>query len=248
MGLDKSLLALAKTKLNSKVAYIPPDPSGGGGGAGGGMPPGMDPAAMGGAGGGAPPGMDPAAAGGAPPGGDPSQAAAGGAPPPSPSPSAGAGDLGTAVQQAVQQAMSSQQQMGAGGKPPKPDINMVATDVFQLKKMLFNVFRHLNLPLPDNILDGPGRDPTTGMPSTSPTGGSDPAAGQAQAPQPTAAQQSFPPIQPMDGMTPSPSGKSASHDANWNKIGSVFGDSTKVTTNAMTAARLLRSRRNKNES
>jgi hypothetical protein len=90
------------------------------------------------------------------------------------------------VQQAVQQAM-----MGGGGgmgggmgggnggaggmKPPKPDINMVATDVFQMKKLMFAFFRQMGWEPPPDILDGPGRHPATGAPASGPMGGSDPA-------------------------------------------------------------------------
>jgi hypothetical protein len=91
---------------------------------------------------------------------------------------------------------------GAGGaKAPKVDINTVATDVFQLKKMMFSVFQRMGLEMPPDLLDGPNRDPQTGMPSVAPTGGSTPAGGgQAGAGQPLSAIQ---PIEPMQGAFPS---------------------------------------------
>ena len=92
-------------------------------------------------------------------------------------------DLDAKIQQAVQTAM---QTAGAGGganggpgspKQPKPDINTVATDLFQLKKMFLAYLRRQGIELPPDILDGPNRDPSTGAPAISPTGSSDVAPG-----------------------------------------------------------------------
>jgi hypothetical protein len=198
-------------------------------------------------------------------GGDPAAAMGGaaqaptappGAPPtPQPAPASGGNELQTAVQTAVQQAMA--QQGGAGGpgaavKPPKPDINMVATDVFQLKKMILADRNAQGKPLPPDILDGPGRDPNTGTPTASPVGGSDPSqtqavpgAGQA-GPQ---AQSAIPPIEPMQGAFPQMPGaqKTASkdHAPGWNKVGSVFGSSladAPITAKARAVALMIRRR------
>jgi len=239
VGLDKNLLNLARQKSGlEKIALVPSDAAAQAMG-GGGAPP-MDPAMMGG--GGAPP-MDPAmmGGGGAPPM-DPAMMAGGGAPPPGGMPPGG--DITSAVTAAVQQAMQSQgggQATGANGKPAKPDINMVATDVFQIKKLLYSLFQANNWPLPPGILDGPGRDPNTGAPSQSPDGSSG-AGNQSAGAQP---QSSISPIEPMQGAFPSSdeSGKSASDNAAWNKVGRVFGASRKVSDNAKTAAYMFRRRR-----
>lgn len=109
----------------------------------------------------------------------------GGGAPPAPS----GNEIDMKIQQAVQSALQTAgggaggapgAGAGAGMKPPKPDINVVATDVFQLKKMLLALIRQNGMELPPDILDGPNRDPVTGNPSMAPTGGSDPAAGAAQ--------------------------------------------------------------------
>ena len=164
----------------------------------------------------------------------------GGAPPPAPP----GGDIATAVQTAVQQAMASQggASPGGPGKPPKPDINMVATDVFQIKKLLYALFQAQGWPLPEGLLDGPGRDPSTGAPSSSPSGGSDAGAGAAPAPP----QSSIGPIEPMQGAFPAAGGEkssSVSEKPGWNKVGSVFGGYGKVTSNAKAAARMLHAKR-----
>jgi hypothetical protein len=78
-----------------------------------------------------------------------------------------------AVQQAMQMMGSQGGPGGQGPKQPKPDINTIATDVFQLKKMILAKMRHDGQELPPDILDGPNRDPETGAPALSPTGGSD---------------------------------------------------------------------------
>jgi hypothetical protein len=124
------------------------------------------------------------------------------------------------IQQAVQQAMmqngGSGGAGGAGGgmKPPKPDINMVATDVFQMKKLMFAMFRQMGWEPPPDILDGPGRDPATGTPATGPMGGSDPnmGAGGSMSGMGGGAPggggpgdqsgSAIPPVQPMEGASP----------------------------------------------
>jgi hypothetical protein len=123
---------------------------------GGGAPP-MDPS-----GGGMPP-MDPAMMGGAPPmGGPPPMPGGGGLDPNS---------LTQMITQAVQTAMGAGSQAvpgggvpGAGGKPAKPDLNVIAMDCFQTKKLIIGLYNTMGLPLPQDILDGPNRDPSTGAP------------------------------------------------------------------------------------
>ncbi len=150
--------------------------------------------------------------GGMPPGG--------GAPmPPPPGPSAdmgGAGgpDIAGAVQKAVSDAMTQmgmKGNMGPNGKPtaPKPDINTIATDVFQLKKMFLHYLRTQQIELPPDILDGPNRDPMTGAPAASPSGGSDVqpgASAQGQSLNGGGAPSAIKPIEPMQGAFPSPGG------------------------------------------
>lgn len=148
-------------------------------------------------GGGAPP-IDPSMAGGAPPA-DPSQAPvptmdpnatmavgdpAGGAAPPPAAPAGGGGGgdplsgLGDSIRSAVQEALGAAGMQGKGGpKQPKPDINTIATDVFQTKKLLLHYMKLQGVEIPMDILDGPNRDPVTGAPAASPTGGSDVAPG-----------------------------------------------------------------------
>ena len=227
MGLDRNLLNAAMLKRGQeKSALVPSDAAAAAmGGGGGGAPP-MDPSMMGGGGGGGAPPMDPSMMAGG---------GGGGAPP-------GGGDLTAAISTAVQQAMQQSQagQAGAGGKPPKPDINMVATDVFQIKKLLYALFQTNGWPLPPGLLDGPGRDPSTGAPSSSPTGGSDASGGGGQD------QSAIQPVEPMQGAFPGgdDSGKSASA-YDWNKVGRVFGASKRVTDNAKTASYMFRRRRGK---
>lgn len=175
-GIDPVLLRMARQSVSrTKAAFVP---AGGDPAAGGGMPPppGGDPAAVG-----MPPGMPPG-----PPPGDP---AAGMPPPPMPPADPAAGgmgggtglDLPTMISQAVQSALAATGQTGggaagapgAGGKSVKPDINTVATDVFQIKKILFAIIRHMGIEMPPDILDGPNRDPQTGAPTAGTTGGSD---------------------------------------------------------------------------
>jgi len=207
-GLNSTLLNAAVNSLrtnygSSKLAFVPSDAAAGGGA----PPPGGDPAA----GGGAPPpppGGDPMAGGGAPP---PPDAGGGAMPPPPPDPSMMVGGAGMAdpasiagqVAQGVQQGMQASglqgnKGVGPNGKPAvKPDINTIATDVFQLKKMLFAIMRHANIELPPDVLDGPNRDPQTGAPAESPTGGSDVQPGASMM-----GQSSIKPIEAMQGAFP----------------------------------------------
>jgi hypothetical protein len=100
--------------------------------------------------------------------------------------------------------------VGPTGKPtaPKPDINTVATDVFQLKKMFLHFMRVQGIELPPDILDGPNRDPLTGAPAASPSGGSDvqPGASAAGMGINGAPQSAIKPIAPMPGAFPTPTG------------------------------------------
>jgi hypothetical protein len=144
----------------------------------------------------------------------------------------------------IEQMMQSMggQGGGAGGpgmpgmKPPKPDINTVATDVFQLKKMFLHDLRSRGVEMPPDILDGPNRDPQTGMPTQTPMGGSDPSVGAMPGggggpggppggggPAP---QSAIKPMQPMQGAFPSPAGPgkmaAVKEDADIYKVGSEF--------------------------
>lgn len=207
MNYNPELMALAEWRLaelrkqHEKQAFIPPggggDPSGGGG-----PPPGMDPSMAGGPGG-PPPGMDPAAMGGAPP-----------------MPPGGGGMdpmmIQQMVTQAVQQAMGAQGGAGAAGgpvgaagagKPVKASLETVAMDIYQVKTLLVSMFNQQGWPLPSNILDGPNRDPNTGMPMAPGTPGStsDPAqmqAAQQQAGAGGAQGGAIPSIPPMEAAGP----------------------------------------------
>jgi hypothetical protein len=223
--IDENLLACAQWRVTTdaaaeKTAFVPQgatDPA-----AGGGMPPGGDPAA-----GGMPPGGDPAA-GGMPPGGPPMDPAmAGGAPPMDPAMAGGAppmdpmagggGDIMGMITQAVTQAMAQQGggAAGPGGKPggaAKVDPAMLYLELGRLRKMLDGLFRHMDIPLPPDILDdnmvaqqiagggaqsqpiGEGGDPATGGP---PPGM--PAIGQSPAINPIAPAGGAPPADPMAG-------------------------------------------------
>jgi len=104
------------------------------------MPQGMDPAAMGG---GMPPGMDPAAMGGGmPPGMDP--AAMGGGMPPMDPLAMLQPMITEAVQQAVQQAMATQNGGGTGTAKSKAN---VAAELHQMKMMLARLMDVLGVPL-----------------------------------------------------------------------------------------------------
>ena len=213
MNINPELLQLAQWRLNQlkKEAFVPP---GGGDPSQGGPPP--DPSQAGA--GGPPP--DPSQAGGPPPM-DPSAMAGAAGPAPVPG---GGGMTADTISQIVAQTM---QQMGGGaaggpggmgggpgGKTAKVDINTVAMDVYQVKKMLQFLFNTMGIPLPPDILDGPNRDPKTGMPmppgtpgSTSdPTQMSQSAPGQMAQPGAPAGQGgpsgAIPPIQPMEAAGP----------------------------------------------
>ena len=151
-------------------------------------PPGMDPAAAGGApptdpaaGGAAPPpGMDPAAAGAAPPPADP--AAAGAAPPPeaaapppppepAPAPAPPAGMDPEMIRNIIREEMGGGA-AGAGAKgkgKPKPGDEMALRN----QKLLMNLHKSLNIPLPYDILDGEdGEQGGAGGGEKKPSGGS----------------------------------------------------------------------------
>lgn len=218
MNINTDLITLAEWRLKQlnrptetpaeKTAFVPP----GGDAAGGG---------------GAPPGVADPSAGGMPPP-DPSMGGAG-APPPDPSAGGGApvpgggGMTADTISQIVAQTMQQMNGMGGGaggagagaGKMAKPDINTVAIDIFQVKKMLQYMFNTMGIPLPPDILDGPNRDPSTGTPmppgasgstsdpsmvSQQPAGGGAGAGGQQGG--------AIPPIQPMQPGGPGVAGPS----------------------------------------
>lgn len=193
IAINKELLKLAQQRVGVKLAFVPSDAAvqSGGPPPGGPSPGGAAPPP-----GGMPP--PPAAGGGAPPGAPPMPG------PPPMMPGAAGSELDAKVQQAVQQAMQAVGGGGQGGapgagmKPPKPDINTVATDLFQLKKMIFADMRTRGVEPPPDILDGPNRDPVTGAPTASPTGGSDVPASPKMQPG------SISPIEPMQGAMPTP--------------------------------------------
>lgn len=216
-GLDPNLLNAAITQLRRsgqvKAGFVPSDAAAGAPPPPGGAPP-PDPAAGGGA---PPPGGDPNAMGGMPPpppGGDPSMMG-GMPPPPPPDPGmmmggGGGGDMASQIQAGVQNALAQsglKGNVGPGGKPtaPKPDINTIATDVFQLKKLVLNMFRRQGWEVPQDILDGPNRDPMTGAPALSPGGGSDVQPGSSMMGG-AGDQSAIQPIQPMQGAFPAPGG------------------------------------------
>ncbi len=188
----KIRLKLAEEARLEKSAVVPAvggDPSAGGGQP---MPPGGDPMA----GGGQQPPMDPAAMQGG----------------------GGGGDISAMIQTAVQQAMQTAQPgmaaggAGAGGKQ-KQDINTVAMDIFQVKKMLTHFFNMNNIPLPPDILDGPNRDPGSGMTvppgtagSTSDPNNTPPSSGGAGGGQGGGPNSAIQPIQPMQGAFPGADG------------------------------------------
>ncbi len=259
MSYNTTLLELARWRLREqfeKQSFIPPgggDPSQGGGDPSAGGAPPMDPSA----GGGAPP-MDPSMGGGAPPM-DPS--AGGGAPPEAPpDPAAGGGgspDI-MAMLQAMQQQISQMQQgggggaapggapgAGMGGKPMKADINTVAMDIFQVKKMITSLFNMYNIPLPPDVIDGPNRDPSSGTAvppgtpgSTSDVSNQSPPPGGGQG-----GQGAIPAIQPMPPAMPG-GGEKQSSDL-FNIGGDVSFTSIKNRAAALT--KLAQSLRSKNE-
>lgn len=210
MNINPELIQLAQWRLTQieKQAFVPPgagDPSQGGGDPSQAQGP-VDPNG---------PPVDPSQGAAPPMGGGPGGAA--------PMPGGG-GMTNDTIQQVVQQVM---QQMGGGagvaggagggmgGKPAKADINTVAIDIFQVKKMLQYLFNSMGIPLPPDILDGPNRDPSTGamMPPGAPGSTSDPAVTAQNAQQQGGQQQPggqaggpIPPIQPMEGAGASPGG------------------------------------------
>lgn len=99
----------------------------------------------------------------------------------------------------------------AGGKAPKMDPNQAAVDSYQTKTLLIHLYKAMGLPLPDNILAGPNRDPATGLPMQpgAPGSTSDPnvaaqTSGAAQQPQ-----SAIQPIEPMQPAMPTPPGAGA---------------------------------------
>ncbi len=207
--INPELMKMARAAIRTKRAFqppMPPDPSMGGGA--GGPPPGappMDPAAMGGAGA-PPPPMDPSMGGGA-----------GG-----PIPGAGgltADSIRQIMQEEIAKAMGGGGMPGATGgaggmggpgmgKPGKPDPLAQSMDIFQVKKMVFAIANAMGVEPPQDVMDGPNRDPSTGapMPPGAPGSTSDPnaqAQGQQGKPQPMNPG-AIPPLSGMQGALPSP--------------------------------------------
>ena len=235
MQYNPELMRLAEWRINqvkkaaeTKEAFQPAaamDQAAAGGAPPGGPP--MDPSMMGG--GGMPPGMPPM---------DPSMmaAAGGGAPPPdagmAPAPGSDgltADSIRQIVQQTIQQSMNGgAANGGAAGKPAKPDINTIAMDIYQVKKMLSNLYNTMGIPLPPDIIDGPNRDPSTGLPM--PPGAPGSTSDMTQQATPAApAQSAIPPIQPMEAAMPQAAGqtKTSQYDKNSNntnglRIGSPY--------------------------
>lgn len=214
MMFNNTLLDLARWKLRDQMIKSGFVPTGGGDPSAGGDPTGGMGGAMAGAGG-APPG-DPSA-GGMPPG-DPSggmpptDPSAGAMPPTDPSAGAGGPDIAETIRSVVQQELQKANAGGGGmggaaggmgggmGKPAKPDLNVVANDTFQTKKLLTYLMNVWQIPLPPDILDGPNRDPSTGQSVAPNTPGSTSDPSQQASPPPSAIQ----PIQPMQGAQPDP--------------------------------------------
>lgn len=222
MKLDPRLIELAC--YNIKRGFVPSDASGTGGG-------------------------DPSA--GAAPGGDPSSAPppdpAGGStpmPPPEPPPDpsgGGGGDIAAQVAMGVSQALQGSGMQGnKGPTAPKPDINTVATDVFQLKKMLLHYFRMQGIELPPDILDGPNRDPVTGAPAMGPAGGSDAQPGSSM--QQAGGGSAIKPIQPIQGASPAGGGGGGMGKMGSARIGEGI-TSQRVISKAAATAMLLRRQR-----
>lgn len=211
-----------------KMGFVPSDaaagaPPGGGDPGAGGMPPG-------------PPPGDPSAGAPLPPSGDPSMGSGVMPPvdpsasmPPMPSP-----DMAAQIASGVAQALQTSGLQGnKGPTAPKPDINTIATDLFQLKKMFLHYLRIQGIELPPDILDGPNRDPMTGAPAAGPAGGSDAQPGSSM----QQAGGGINPIKPMSGQLPA-MGKSSSYNA---KIGSEM-TSENIMSKAAAVAMLLRRR------
>lgn len=161
----------------------PMDPSMMGGPPPGGPPP-MDPSMMGGMPPGGPPPMDPSMMGGPPPGGpggpggvdpelikqllggDIGSPAEGGPPPGGKAEDNEKDKIRSVIREELASAglLPGAGPTSKGGKPVKPDIATIATDVFQVKKLLLHLYRLNDWDLPQDILDGPNRDPITGAP------------------------------------------------------------------------------------
>jgi hypothetical protein len=252
MPLNRALLHYARSRFMDKAALVPSDAAMGGDPAAGGMPPGGGGpmAAMGG--GPAPGGMPPPGGGGDP------MAAMGGMPPPPPTdpstgqPGAAGNDLSTAVQTAMTNVLSQAGLLGGGpdgkgGKQtaPKPDINTIATDVFQLKKMLLHVIRAQGMELPPDVLDGPNRDPSTGAPAAAPDGGSVVRPGASATPSQGASpdDSAIKPVEPC--RAPSPPRRAAPKGRPNGKAGRAWSPPLpfSATEHALAVARLFRSRR-----
>jgi hypothetical protein len=156
------------------------------------------------------------------------------------------------VQQMVQQTMQAQGQAagpaGPNGKPAKPDINTVAMDVFQLKKMFLHFMKLQGIDLPPDVLDGPNRDPSTGMPMPMGQGSSDPSQS-AGGPGPSGGagpQSAIQPISPMQGAFPSPPGGGGGTKAGADQFGAKVGEEvpsgTQLMSKAAAVARICRQR------
>jgi hypothetical protein len=160
--------------------------------------------------------MDPSM-GGAPPGGMPPDPSMGGG-----APMPGAGGLtADSIRQIMQETLG---QMGmvpgqsgpgggaAGGKPGKPDLMAMSMDIFQIKKMMTTLFNTMGVPIPQDILDGPNRDPSSGMPMSPGAPGSTSDPSRVAPPAPGGGggagggQSAIKPIQPMQGAFPGASG------------------------------------------
>jgi hypothetical protein len=257
MPITAELIKMARysaRKIAEKRGFVPSDAAAGGGAP---PPPPGDPSM-----GGAPPPGDPAM-GGAPPPGDPSMGgmpppppgdpAMGGAPPPGdPSTSmpmppmdpsmmgGGGGDIRSIIRDELSSAgliPGGKGGAGMNGKAPKPDINTIATDVFQLKKMFLHFIRTQGIELPPDILDGPNRDPATGAPAASPSGGSEvpPGGGMANS--------SIKPIEPMQGAFPpggGGGGDGGEKGASAHRVGTEFGSGMALASRASQLSRAWR--------
>jgi hypothetical protein len=204
MAINPALVQIAAAVITrqkraaAKVAFQPPqDPAAAGGAPPGGPPP--DPSM----GGGAPP-MDPAAAGGAPP------------------PDAGGGG-GPGLDMVLQKLDQLTQAIagggmaggagrgagGPGGKLGRPDPAAQGMDIFQMKKVLFAIANAMGVEIPPEVLDGPNRDPASGMPMPpgAPGSTSDPnvmaqQGGSAGGGDAGGGNSAIPPIQPIQPATP----------------------------------------------
>lgn len=78
-------------------------------------------------------------------------------------PTAGGGDMATLVSQAVQQTL---QQLGMGGSggggagggkggQSKPDLNAMASDIYQTKHLLLHMYKAQNMEIPHSAMDHP---------------------------------------------------------------------------------------------